>query len=600
MPNQRHRITLAIHALCVLFVFLTHSPARADWINLTGAETSPNIAEITVLDDRVNVRLEVYVGDIETFRDLVPDNMLKDGGKDRPPLEERVLQFSRQGLKVLGPEGTPLPARLVVVEPRMRVDRKSPFAGFINPQTRQPVPEPPADKRVLYVEIEYPFEGKPETLTFSPPQDENGNAKVGIGFIAYHKAVPIIDFRYFGADATVRLDWHDPWYSKFTTSTLKRHHQSAMMSFLYMEPREVRHEMLIRLRDLEDWTDLGLGDARTFGKQDRAGIIRKAIDFLAERNPLTSDGTRLAPATSRAEFLKVSLTGLQVIEDDQPLDRSTAIIGVILSHHVKHLPEAVTLNWELFNQRITRIPATAIDPAGPLKTFIDATDPTLEWKNFVLNYKDPMVEPVKLDGRRTIGVPLLSLALVIGALAAAGLVAYPFIFSRPIWGTTAALCLLAAVLALRVGVVDVPSLLPGVPDEETSGRIVTGVLNNVNTAFLERDPAELKNALSIVVDDDVLPEVKAELGRALAIKVAGGGIAQIAAIENLSLKEINRLQHRAGFSSVAEWTARATAGHWGHPHRRTIRFRALMEVANIDGAWKLVGLTVVDARQQQS
>jgi hypothetical protein len=124
------------------------------------------------------------------------------------------------------------------------------------------------------------------------------------------------------------------------------------------------------------------------------------------------------------------------------------------------------------------------------------------------------------------------------------------------------------------------------------------LLNNVNTAFLERDPAKLRKALAVIVDDPVLSDVEAELGRALAIKVAGGGIAQVAAIEDLSLTEISALQDRAGFRSLAEWTATARAGHWGHPHRRTITFRALMEVANIAGAWKLVGLTVVDAKQQ--
>jgi len=48
--------------------------ARADFINLTGAETAPNIAEIYVLDDRVRVVLEVYVGDIGEFGELVPDD----------------------------------------------------------------------------------------------------------------------------------------------------------------------------------------------------------------------------------------------------------------------------------------------------------------------------------------------------------------------------------------------------------------------------------------------------------------------------------------------------------------------------------------------
>jgi len=89
-----------------------------------------------------------------------------------------------------------------------------------------------------------------------------------------------------------------------------------------------------------------------------------------------------------------------------------------------------------------------------------------------------------------------------------------------------------------------------------------------------------------------------ELGRALAIKVAGGGIARVDAIENLVLKDITTLEGRSGFRSVAEWTAKASAGHWGHAHRRTIRFRALVELVDDDGTWKLTGITVVDAKQQ--
>ena len=44
--------------------------ATADWINLTGAETSPNIAEIYVEDDRVRLVLEIYIGDIEVFEEI--------------------------------------------------------------------------------------------------------------------------------------------------------------------------------------------------------------------------------------------------------------------------------------------------------------------------------------------------------------------------------------------------------------------------------------------------------------------------------------------------------------------------------------------------
>ena len=71
----------------LLFVVTTAVPAaRADWMNLTGAENAPNIAEITVLEDKVRVVLEVYVGDLATFEALLPDDWLKKDVVSRPSL----------------------------------------------------------------------------------------------------------------------------------------------------------------------------------------------------------------------------------------------------------------------------------------------------------------------------------------------------------------------------------------------------------------------------------------------------------------------------------------------------------------------------------
>ncbi len=210
-------------------------------MNLTGAETAPNIAEIIVLDDKVTVRLEVYVGDLETFADLIPDDLLNNGGEGRASEAERLARFAQNVLSIRASDGQPLAARLKVAEPRLRVDRKSPFAGMINPSTRQRVPEAPADKRVLFAELDYSLQGRPSVLTISPPRDADGNPLVSIGFIAYHKAVPVIDFRYLSTDTILHLDWDDPWYSRFENRNLRRHHKNALMSFLYVEAREVRH-----------------------------------------------------------------------------------------------------------------------------------------------------------------------------------------------------------------------------------------------------------------------------------------------------------------------------------------------------------------------
>lgn len=596
--NGYVRRAITILASLLFWALAQTSSLRADWMNLTGAETAPNIAEITVLDDRVRIALEVYIGDLKAFRALVPDNWLKKNVSARPPTAERLRRFSEETFQVVTGGGTRLRAELKLVEPRLRKDRASPFAGMINSTTRQRVPEPPEDKRVLYAEIEYPFDGKPEKLTFIPPADEKDISTVTIGFIAYHKAVPVIDFRYLSKQATLTLDWSDPWYTKFDNPNLKRHHKSALMSFLYVEPREVRHEVLIRVRDLTEWADLELSGGSVLTVDEQARIKHQAQEFLAGHNPLKVDGVLVKPDSSRAEFLKISLTGLQLVEDGKDLDLSTATLGVILSYPIAHLPQQVSVQWELFNERIGRVPATSIDPAGPLPGFVEVSDPTFEWKNFLLKYKEPEVAPVKIDDGRSIRVPALSAAFLLAALAAGMLAIRPQRLSRRSWLGVSVASAIAGVLLLPVAVVDVPKPIAGAPDEQTAAKIVKGVLENVNHAYLEKDPAALRDALSGVVADNTLGDVQPELGRALLIKVAGGGVARVTAIENLALKDVTELKNKRGFRAVAEWTAKAKGGHWGHIHRRLIQFRALLEMIEDDGYWKLAGITIVDAKQK--
>ncbi len=581
--------------VCLVLIPLTR--AYADLLNLTGAETAPNIAVITVLDDRVNVRLEAYIGDLEYFVDLIPDNMLKDGGADRPPGNERMAHFSTSVFSIRGPDGVPLPARLRLVEPRLRVDRKSPFAGKINPSTRQRVPDAPADKRVLFADIDYPFSGKPSVLSISAPTDADGNTIVSIGFIAYHKAVPVIDFRYLSTSATLRLDWGDPWYTRFDNRNLKRHHKSALMSFLYIEPREIRHEVLIRVRDLQDWTDLALDGNTIVDPDEQAEIKKRARKFFEAHNPLRIEDKTRQPSSSRVEFVEIAVGGLTVVEEARPLELSTAILGVILSYPVESIPQTVSVDWELFNERVDRVPTSTTDPAGPLASFVDAESPTIEWQNFLRTYVEPTVTPVSIDAGNTFAIPATWLALSLGAMVAIILAAFTRRRARIAFVGASLVIGVGAAVLLRAKDVEIPMPLTGPPDAAVSAAIIKATLDNVHTAYLEKREPQLTRALSTVVAEEGATEVRTELSRALAIKVAGGGTAQVTAIEELVVKDIAAIDGRSGFRALAEWTAQARAGHWGHLHMRSIRFRALMELAEIEGVWKITGLTVLDSRQ---
>ena len=115
---------------------------------------------------------------------------------------------------------------------------------------------------VVFVVLLYRFEGRPSILTFHPPTAGGDFPAATIGFITYHLGLPVMDYRYLGAESTLDLDWSDPWFSKFRNRNLWRQYDSPLNVFLYVEPYEVRVEIIARPRDVQRWADVGVGGAR--------------------------------------------------------------------------------------------------------------------------------------------------------------------------------------------------------------------------------------------------------------------------------------------------------------------------------------------------
>ena len=573
--------------------------AKADWLNLTGAETAPNIAEIYVQDDSVRLVLEVYVGDLDNFSALVPDEWLGDQGADRPALEQRMREFSDEKIQFVTETGEKLQGRLELAEPRLRVDRQSPFAGMINPTTRLRVPDAPDDKRVLYVEISYPFTARPKQLTIIPPLDAQGRATVSIGFIAFHKSVPIIDFRYLGAAAPLTLDWSDPWYSKFENPSLKRHHKSALMSFLYVEPYEVRHEVLTRVKDLEEWMDIGLRGTE-YIEIDELELLRQRIgEFFLSRNSVTIDGQLGNPILDRTNYVKVSRSGIQLIEQPERLEISTAIVGVIITYLTDGIPDEVAVEWELFTDQIQQVPVTATDPAGPLPSFLTPDDNVHVWTNYLKNYQLPTVQEVNIAGSLgMLKIPMVSLFCLALLLP----VGWQF-FKRARNGKTLTGPIVAAAALLVIGALTVPYVRTPIPmpialsgnlDDEQATRLLESLLRNVYRAFDFREEEDVYDKLAISVKGDLLADVYLENRRSFAVQAAGGAQAKVKEVEIRNATAQRRDGSPLAYAVNGQWTAIGTVGHWGHVHTRQNLYDAVVTIEAVDGIWKITDLDVIE------
>lgn len=597
------RFLFPVRILFLCFIFMPFaSPVQADWINLTGAETSPNIAEIYVLDDHVKVKLEVYVGDLAVFEELVPDDWIKESDGDRPPLEQRLSHFVNKTLKFVTDTGEVLPAELVLVEPRMRIDRQSPFAGMINPFTRQRVPEAPQDKRVLYAEVIYPFKGKPNTITMIPPLDEEGHARATIGFIAYHKAVPVIDFRYLGTAARLNLDWADPWYSRFDNPNLKRHHKSALMSFLYVEPHEVRHEILTRVKDLDEWMDLGLRGKDYIEIDELEELKQRVGEFLLQKNQVKVDGQVVKPILDRTSYVKVGISGIQLLEQPERLEISTAIIGVIIAYITEGMPQQVTVDWELFTDQIQKVPATATDPAGPLPTLLTPDDNVHTWTNYLKNYTPPTVARVDLkDTLNKLEFPLISLLCGITVM---GLVVW-IVLRRKTGRPVGALLAMVFILVMIGGIaypyvrmeINRPGMMVNNLQDQEANQILNGLLKNVYRSFDFRNESDVYDKLALSVQGDLLADIYLQNRKSFAVKKAGGAQARVKDVEVISVEAEPVPDKSLAFVLNAKWTAQGTVGHWGHIHMRKNYYDAAVTVEAINGTWKITGLELLEEKR---
>ena len=54
----------------------------------------------------------------------------------------------------------------------------------------------------------------------------------------------------------------------------------------------------------------------------------------------------------------------------------------------------MTLDWDLWHDRLGRIPASTVDQAGPFSTFLTKDSRVLEWQNFLKNPQLPTLHEV--------------------------------------------------------------------------------------------------------------------------------------------------------------------------------------------------------------
>ena len=557
-------------------IFQISQNCFADMINLTGAQLSPHVAEYYIDENRLMLKLEIGEMDKNFFNDLINGD------------EIQKKEFLSKRLFIKNERGNILNGNITLIENRKRTVRPSPINN--PPGGRQP------SENVTYVEIEYPFTKNPQSLIFNPPLNDNGAAAVTYGFIVYHDDIPVIDFRFLPYNQKLNLDWSDPWYSKFENKNLKRHHSSSLMSFLYVEPYEVRHEILVRLKDLEEWVNLDIEGKKYLSVDEQDKLLTRISDFIVTKNKLSIDGVAQNPIVERIQFVKVNLLGIQYYNAQQEIDTVSAVVGIILVYLTNGMPDKVTVEWDMFSDITNNIPVLKSDPAGPFPDFITPEYSTLVWENYLKNYELPQVSAVVvekplLSRKITFLISLLSsIVLCILILSVLKFKQGRFPGRNYIFSIFISLSLFVFIL--------LSFLVPRYEfyQAEKHEGIVSSLLKNVYRSFDFKNESDIYDKLSTSIDGDLLRQIYLEIRKNLQYENTGGAKAKIQGIEleNLSPKQLG---NGNGYEYDTNWTVEGNVEHWGHIHNRTNRYNALITVNNIDGIWKITKFQLNDEQR---
>jgi hypothetical protein len=549
---------------------------------VTQAMNATTIVEIFVEEDRIRLEAEIGAGDLLAFRNLMPDALFERMGFPPEPLAERLPRFFLEDLVIRADGGPPLPARVLSLEPRPKVQRDQ--------ITGEPLPaEEGETETVVFGVFEYLLAERPGSLTLSTPTSEGGAPAASVGFVLYHLGLPVTDFRYLGFEETVDLDWEDPWYSSFRNRNLRRQYDAPMNAFLYVEPYEVRAEVIVRPADVQQWIDLGLEGVRTIPVDVQYELKQSVAAFLGDHLNMTVDGVPVDPELDRVNFLRRTLRTSTVIDPPEPMDTIAATLGVIWVWPTEGLPQEAALTWDLFSPRIQRVPAAATDEAGPLRFFLVPDDNVLWWKNFLKNPTVPTLAEVEpppgllargawwlawLLGGAFLVVTARQLVRVSGGGSAPGR-------GWAVAGGLLAASALALALAWQARMSD-----------ERAGEVVGALLHNIYRAFDFRSEETIYDMLDRSVAGDLLTETYLETRRGLELASQGGARAKVKEIELLEVAP-RRRRGEPGFVARCRWNVAGAVGHWGHVHTRKNQYEAELTVEPIDGSWKVTGLEVL-------
>ncbi len=586
------RLWLLIMATFVAAAFATSVPAVAEHpISITEAQVYVNRGS-------ARVRIKLFAEDLFLFHDLEPDQ--------QDMLSPEQL---RRGLK--------LHRQFLLDKVTLRDAKGELYKGSVTDVQPFEIPDEGISVEELMLhtatfELEYPFKEPPEFLTIQQDISDEAFVFPSEMKLTLHQAGTDLTYTESlkpGAADTIRFDWSgevlsdeasdaewQAWFEKQREATLGITSYSSVYSFIYVEPGEVRHEVLIPLANLATILPIERADPAFLEIPEQEAARKLIQEWLVGRNPTQVNGQEAKAEFSRIDFYGLSLRDFAQQADARRVSFASGRVGIIL----RYLPsdgfvQRVDLTWDTFQSSMRKIRSVIMPWDGEIERF--------EFSRFKKNednifhwLADAELIPQLADTvpRELPDAPKMRLPVASCVLAAMALFV-PLVTKERRWRAFLGLLILAT-MSWPVAGIQVAHPFKEIPQLSLpeSRSIAEQLHSGTYQAMDFGSERRIYEALQRFVDGELLEPLYLQLRDGLAVREQGGAVARVQSVEYLdgSLAGNQSDLDWPGFQFRTTWEVAGTVEHWGHVHERRNQFSAVLNIESLDGLWKITDMQI--------
>jgi hypothetical protein len=511
-------------------ILAIESPILAHPISLTEAV-------VDVQQDRVDVELKVLVEDLVLYypvsangNDIYPADALRDAAKSH-------RKFVLDGLRLLDENGKRLSGEVTAVNSSSIVDK-----GVALTEIKQ--------FSVTYT-LRYSGNAKPDFLTVS--QTFGGekailpammDCQIKQQGVVLDISQPLLS----GQSLTKNFDWTKPPTPPKNWRELKERRSerlkqqlgiasySGLYSFFYITPYEVRHEILIPLLTLDEWTSIKRKDEAFLEIDEQEVAASQVAEFFRKGNPMSINGVIVQPVVARVNFFGLDIRDFAMNAEPRRVSVAQARVGIMLSYPSKNVPAKIHAKWETFSRFAPFVKSVIYEFNKPaIEHFFRPDDATFDWSS---TNTDQQTEPA-----------------------------------------------VKAVIATDA-----------VPSAGQAEQISHSLIRNVYRAFDFQGEKETYDALSAVVDGPLLRSLYLQIRRSLLMAEQRGSRSRVLEVRPVSGTMIGT-PSPGEFQIELRWRVSGEVEHWGHIHTRENEYVGRLLVKDADGFWKLAELKFLSQKR---